>query len=256
MAALLRGGRDPGVPVGIDDVHVAYRTVATDLAASTRPSASWARPGSSPRGPVRELEANLAGLAAESEVLTNLQERTAVLSRLRDLGLDPLLVDLARRHVPETAVAAELELAWWQSVLETMLAGDKALLGANTTVLDRLEGDFRLVDEAHASAAGPLLAWHLAENWKVALVDHPEEAERLKRMLRGDRVRPSACTTTPAPLPRPRPGLARVALRGARDRRRHRLRRRGARGRRRDDDRREPRRDPPRASRSSRSATR
>ncbi|KRE21253.1 ATP-binding protein [Agromyces sp. Soil535] len=185
-------GAIPGVPVGIDDVHVAFRTVAADLAALDGPLGVVGTPRQLAARPIRELISNLAGLAAESEVLTNLQERTAVLSRLRDLGLDPLLLDLAKRHVPERAVAAELELAWWQSVLEAMLASDKALLGANTTVLDRLEGDFRLVDEAHASAAGPQLAWHLAENWKVALVDHPEEAERLKRMLRGDRVRPAA----------------------------------------------------------------
>ena len=185
-------GAIPGVPVGIDDVHVAYRTVATDLAALDGPLGVVGTPRQLAARPVRELIANLAGLAAESEVLTNLQERTAVLSRLRDLGLDPLLLDLAKRHVPEKAVAAELELAWWQSVLEAMLANDRALLGANTTVLDRLESDFRLVDEAHASAAGPQLAWHLAENWKVALVDHPDEADRLKRMLRGDRVRPES----------------------------------------------------------------
>jgi len=185
-------GAIPGVPVGIDDVHVAYRTVATDLAALDAPLGVVGTPRQLAARPIRELVTVLAGLAAESEVLTNLQERTAVLSRLRDLGLDPLLFDLAKRHVPERAVADELELAWWQSVLETMLATDKALLGANTTVLDRLEADFRLVDEAHASASGAQLAWHLSQNWKVALVDHPEEAERLRRMLRGDRVRPSA----------------------------------------------------------------
>jgi hypothetical protein len=185
-------GAIPGVPVGIDDVHVAYRTVATDLAALDAPLGVVGTPRQLAARPIRELVTALAGLAAESEVLTNLQERTAVLSRLRDLGLDPLLLDLAKRHVPERAVAGELELAWWQSVLELMLATDKALLGANTTVLDRLEADFRLVDEAHASSSGAQLAWHLAENWKVALVDHPDEAERLKRMLRGDRVRPSA----------------------------------------------------------------
>ncbi|MDF2574560.1 MAG: family ATPase [Agromyces sp.] len=185
-------GAIPGVPVGIDDVYVAYRSVATDLAALDAPLGVVGTPRQLAARPVRDLEVALAGLAAESEVLMNLQERTAVLSRLRDLGLDPLLVDLARRHVPERFVADELELAWWQSVLESMLAHDKALLGANTTVLDRLEADFRLVDEAHASAAGPQLAWHLAENWKVGLVDHPDEAERLKRMLRADRVHPAA----------------------------------------------------------------
>ncbi|MFE6965992.1 AAA family ATPase [Agromyces sp. NPDC057679] len=185
-------GAIPGVPVGLDDVHVAFQHVATDLATLDAPLDVVGTPRQLAARPIRELVATLAGLAADSEVLANLQERTAILGRLRDLGLDPLLLDLARRHVPEPAVAGELELAWWQSVLEQVLASEKALLGANTTVLDRLEGDFRLVDEAHASAAGPLLAWRLAENWKVALVDHPDEAGKLKRMLRGDRVRVSA----------------------------------------------------------------
>nr|WP_254431439.1 AAA family ATPase [Agromyces sp. Marseille-P2726] len=183
-------GAVPSVPVGIDDVHVLYRTVGADLAALDAPLGVAGTPRQLAARPVRELGANLAGLAAESEVLTNLQERTAVLARLRELGLDPLLLDLAKRHVPERGVANELELAWWQSVFEMMLAGEPALLGANTAVLDRLEADFRLVDEAHASAAGALLSWHLAENWKVALVDHPDEAQKLRRMLRGDRVRP------------------------------------------------------------------
>ena len=185
-------GAIPGVPVGIDDVHVAFQRVANDLGVLDAPLGVDGTPRQLAARPVRELVSTLAGLAAESEVLANLQERTAILGRLRDLGLDPLLVDLSKRHVREGGVADELELAWWQSVLESVLAGEKALLGANTTVLDRLEADFRLVDEAHASAAGPLLAWRLAENWKVALVDHPEEALALKRMLRGDRVRVDA----------------------------------------------------------------
>ncbi|BDZ55736.1 hypothetical protein GCM10025870_28090 [Agromyces marinus] len=183
-------GAVPSAPVGLDDVHVAYHTVAADLQELDRPLGFEGTPKRLAARPLRDLEATLVGLAAESDVLHNLQERTALLQRLRELGLDPLLVDLARRHVPEQQVASELDLAWWQSVFETMLAADTALLGANTNVLDRLESDFRLVDDAHASAAGPLLAWRLAEAWRVALVDHPEEAERLKRMLRGDRVRP------------------------------------------------------------------
>jgi hypothetical protein len=185
-------GATPGVPVGIDDVHVAYRTVASDLQSLDAPLGLLGTARQLGARPIRELSSMLAGLAADSEVLQNLQERTALLGRLRELGLDPLLVDLTVRHVPEHQVADELELAWWQSMLESVLAHDKALLGANTQVLDRLEADFRLVDEAHASAGGPMLAWKLAENWKVALVDHPEEADRLKRMLRGDRVRPAA----------------------------------------------------------------
>ncbi|GAA1506842.1 hypothetical protein GCM10009761_06090 [Agromyces terreus] len=181
-------GSIPAVPVGLDDVHVAYRSVEGDLAVLDTPLGLAGTPRRLAARPVRDLTTMLTGLAAESEVLANLQERTALLASLRELGLDPLLVDLAKRHVPEQVVASELELAWWQSVLEQMLATDTALLGADTALLDRLEGDFRLVDEAHASSAGPQLAWHLGESWKVALVDHPDEAELLKRMLRGDRV--------------------------------------------------------------------
>ncbi|WP_436408519.1 AAA family ATPase [Agromyces chitinivorans] len=183
-------GSIPGVPVGIADLHVLFQNVATDLATLDVPLGAHGTDRELAQRPIRELVTTMSGLAAESEVLANLQERTAVLGRLRELELDPLLVDLSRRHVPQEGVASELELAWWQSVLESLLAGDKALLGANTEVLDRLEADFRLVDEAHASSAGPQLAWQLAESWKVGVVDWPEEAEQLRTLLRADRATP------------------------------------------------------------------
>ena len=173
----------PEVPVGIADVQVAYQRVAEDLARLDIPLRRTGTPQSLAALPIEELTRQVAGLAAESEVLANLQERTALLGRLRERGLDPLLSDLSVRHVPETQVSAELELAWWQSVLEALLAGDRALLSANTSVLDRLEADFRLVDEAHASATGKQLAWMLAETWKIGIVDWPDEAKALKKLL-------------------------------------------------------------------------
>ncbi|MDQ0649102.1 hypothetical protein QFZ53_003298 [Microbacterium natoriense] len=84
----------------------------------------------------------------------------------------------------EARVGDELEFAWWQSLLERALQDDRALLGANTAVVDRLERDFRLVDEAHAAAAGPLLAWQLANQWKIAIVDEPHESQNLRRALK------------------------------------------------------------------------
>ncbi len=181
-------GSIPGVPVGVADLHVLYQHVASDLASLDVPLGTVGTDRELAQRPIRELVATMSGLAAKSEVLANLQERTALLGTLRELDLDPLLVDLSRRHVPQEQVAAELELAWWQSVLESLLAGDAALLGANTAVLDRLEADFRLVDEAHATSAGPQLAWQLAESWKVGIVDWPEEAEQLRALLRADRA--------------------------------------------------------------------
>ena len=42
---------------------------------------------------------------------------------------------------------------------------------------------FKLVDEAHAAGNAQLLGWQLAENWKIALVDWPDEAAALKHLL-------------------------------------------------------------------------
>ncbi|MEO7006675.1 MAG: AAA family ATPase, partial [Nakamurella sp.] len=178
-------GVTPEVPTGIADVQVAYQQVTQDLAALDEPLDGV---GMLARLPIPDLKQRLEGLAADSDVLQNLQERAQLRSMLRDLGLESLLADLAARHVPEEHVAAELELAWWRSALESLLESDRALLRANTSVLDQLEGDFKLVDEAHAAGSAGLLGWQLAENWNIALVDWPDEAAELKRILRAPKL--------------------------------------------------------------------
>ena len=176
-------GATPEVPVGLGEVQQAYQQVAQDLGALDEPLGLFERESQLGGLPIPALVAKIAGLAAESDVLHNLQERTALMASLRELELDPLIEDLARRHVPEQQVGIELELSWWKSALEALLEADRALLNANTPVLDRLEADFRLVDEAHAAGSSQLLGWQLAENWKIGLVDWPDEAALLKRVL-------------------------------------------------------------------------
>ncbi|MFT4214460.1 MAG: AAA family ATPase [Microbacterium sp.] len=178
---LVEPGVTPEVPLGLDDVATAWQRTAADLGELDRilgreePLASL---------PIAVLLRTLAGLAAESDVFDNLVERATLRDQLTELGLDELLTELSVRHVPEEHVAAEFEFAWWQSALEAMLRGDRALLGANTAVVDRLERDYRLVDEAHAGSAGPLLAAELATTWKIAVVDEAAEASALKQALR------------------------------------------------------------------------
>lgn len=188
-------GAVPQVPTGVADLKSAYQRVVDDMAVLDSALQKGNPQPELASLPVASLTRLVSALAAESEVLANLQERTAILSELRDLNLSELLADLSARHVPENLVGNELELAWWQSVLEGMLAGDKALLSANTPILDRLENDFRMVDEAHSSANSPLLAARLAEVWKIGLVDFPDEADRLRRVLRDDRLNPEMLVT-------------------------------------------------------------
>lgn len=179
-------GVTPEVPTGLADVLVAWQRVDADLAGL---DAVLSRSGTSKLAaqPVARLVRILAGLAAESDVFDNLVERATLRAELRGLGLEPLLTELSVRHVPESDVRAELEYAWWQSALEHLLRSDRALLGANTSVVDRLERDYRLVDQAHAAASGPLLASQLATQWRIAIVDQPAEAAALKQAIkRGD----------------------------------------------------------------------
>jgi len=197
---LVEAGVTPEIPLGLDDVATAWQRVNADLATldaalgRTEPLASL---------PIAQLLRTLSGLAAESDVFDNLVERATLRDQLAELGLDRLLTELSVRHVPEEDVAAEFEFTWWQSALEAMLRSDRALLGANTSVVDRLERDFRLVDEAHASFAGPLLAAELATRWRIAIVDEAQEAAALKAALR-------AGTATPAELVAAAPTLLRT----------------------------------------------
>ncbi|BFM26179.1 AAA family ATPase [Microbacterium sp. che218] len=180
---LVEAGVAPEVPLGLADVHVAWQRTDALLGELDQ---ILGRQGSERLAtlPVQRLVRTLAGLAAESEFFDNLVERAQLRSELARLGLEQLLVELSVRHVPEERVGAELEFAWWQSALEHLLRSDRALLGANTSVVDRLERDFRLVDEAHAAAAGPLLAAQLATQWRIGIVDHADEATALKHALK------------------------------------------------------------------------
>ncbi|WP_166868026.1 AAA family ATPase [Salinibacterium sp. ZJ70] len=176
-------GVTPEVPAGVSDVQVALQQVAADLAELDAPLGTQLA-----NLPLHQLVDVLAQLAVESDVLLNLQERSNLMKKLRDLDLEPLILDLAERHVPEEQVAAELELAWWRSAFDGLLTGDRALLGAKTEVLERLEADFRLVDEAHQQGNAGLLGWQLAENWRIGIVDWPEEAAALKQLILTDEL--------------------------------------------------------------------
>lgn len=179
-------GVTPEVPTGISDVQVAWQQVTADLSELDAPLGRTTRETQLAALPLHQLSELLDQLAVDSDALHNLQERSALMQQLRDLDLDDLITDLAARHVPEDQVAAELELAWWRSALDGLLASDRALLGAKTDVLQRLEADFRLVDEAHTQGSAGLLGWQLAENWRIGIVDWPDEAAALKQLIVAD----------------------------------------------------------------------
>lgn len=177
----------PNVPIGIEDARTQWREISA-LLRVVDDALTDVGEVALVDTPLDELDERLDGFAAESEVLDNAVERLKLSEKLHAEGLGGLLDDLAERHLEADVVGDELELAWWQSVLEEQLSEEKALLNANTRVLTRLEGDFRVVDEAHTESSANQLAWQLAQAWKVALVDEADEAEALRQLLRNNGV--------------------------------------------------------------------
>ncbi|ROS78728.1 hypothetical protein [Cellulomonas sp. PhB143] len=134
------------------------------------------------------LAARLEALAADPEALETLPRRTAVLRGVRDAGLGDLVDDLAFRRVPQDLVGAELELAWWGSVFEQLLAQDAALAGQDSAGLDALAARFRELDRRHVRAlAGPVRA-AVREQLGDVMREHREDAERLFTELIGGRL--------------------------------------------------------------------
>lgn len=176
-------GHPPAPPSGLSDAHVAVQPVEQDLHELDRVLGRQGPGGRLADLPVDALHALLRSLATESEVLDGLEQRQEVADHLAGWHLGPLVEDLANRHVEADRVGAELELAWWRGALETILAKEDALLGSDRAVLDRLEADFRLVDEAHTAGNSQRLAWQLAERWSLGLMDWPDEATALKKIL-------------------------------------------------------------------------
>lgn len=177
-------GAPPEVPLGIADVATAFQAAYRDLDELDRVLGVTRDSERLRSMPLPTLARRTTDLARESEVLQNIQERTAIVERLRAAHLEELIDDLSARHVPVAQAAAELEQAWWQSVLERMLQTNDALLSANTAVIERLEADFRLVDDAHSGASGSVLAGRLADAWRIAVTDSRGEALALRELLR------------------------------------------------------------------------
>ena len=181
-------GHPPTMPGGLGDAHVVYQQVEEDLVELDRVLGRTAVGERLSDMPTPQLHQFLGRLAEESEILQSLEKRQEVADHLANWHLQPLVEDLATRHVDSSVVGVELELAWWRGALETILQREDALLGSDQSVLERLEADYRLVDEAHMAGNGQLVAWQLSERWSLGLVDWPEEASALKTLLKNNQA--------------------------------------------------------------------
>lgn len=186
--------RHPAVPSGLTEMNVMYRSLDRELTELGEALHHTKAGGSLATARYEELMERLERLVADTQTLKTLPERTLLVENMREHGLGELLADLAEREVPAESVAAELELAWWQSALEAMISGDDYLAMSDGDALRQLEAEYRLADNAHIASGAARLRWDLSERWRAALAEHPRQAQLLRSLLKDGRVTLAALT--------------------------------------------------------------
>jgi len=174
----------PQVPTGINEALVSYQAFVEDLdliQAHLDPDS--AEPKLLDLS-LADLAGKLESLAKDTQSLQNLEERSKVLAQLRDAGLGALARDLSRLHTVKEHIALELEQAWWQSALESVISRDGSALGYTPHQIESNELRFRAAKAAQIQMGSKTLANELAGRWKSALAAVPAEADSLKNLLR------------------------------------------------------------------------
>ncbi len=178
--AMVNAAYRPSVPSGITALGAQLPEVLADIGILNR-----AFDRRLDQLPFDELSQFAAALAKDAAGIDTIHERSSRTDGIRAKGLEPLLATFAGRIVTRDIIEAELGLAWWRGVLEAIIADRQQLLGADTKILDRLENDFTLVDRAHITGNSHKTAHALAEAWRIAIRDLPDEVAGLKLALKG-----------------------------------------------------------------------
>lgn len=181
------GGGWPRVPEGLSDMARHARAVEEDVAALQDVVGTGAGKPDLFDLPLEELASFMEALGSDGEALRLMPERTAVVAELEALGLGELVADLRERRVPAALAPAELDLAWWASVLEDILRTDPALAGYDGPALVALAERFRRLDAEHVATLPTPVRRAVVRRLEHLVRDRREEAAQLEQELAAGR---------------------------------------------------------------------
>ncbi|MEY4494598.1 MAG: hypothetical protein RL570_713, partial [Actinomycetota bacterium] len=119
----------PQVPTGINEALISYQAFVEDLESIQHHLDPESEEPALIKLPLNALQLKLRSLANDTDALANLGDRTLVMSKIREAGLGALARDLGKLHTSREQLALELDQAWWQSALESVVARDGSVLG-------------------------------------------------------------------------------------------------------------------------------
>jgi hypothetical protein len=182
------GLKPPSVPSGINDALVTYQALVSDLDLIQSHLDPRSKEPVLTALPLDQLAAKLNSLVEDVGALDNLGERAMVANQLRERGLEDLMRDLARLHVSREHLAAEFDLAWWQSALEYLAERTPVVMGKSVTELNELEERFSAANESVLAENRSNLAARLGQQWRSDLLAYAAEATALKAQLKSGSV--------------------------------------------------------------------
>lgn len=176
--------REPLIPANLNQLRVSLTNLVSELSGLQIVLAD------SPEGnefitvPVVGVATRLESLLGDERLLRSLPERVRLTDQLSELGLDDFMADMLERQIEPEHIQAELELAWWQSALELMLASSEIdILDGDT--LRSLEASFRTADAAHVASGPARVISAISDLWKKRIVEDSHGAAYLKSQLTG-----------------------------------------------------------------------
>ncbi|MCL1800663.1 MAG: hypothetical protein FWG25_04785 [Promicromonosporaceae bacterium] len=151
----------PVLPTGLSEIERLFDAVRIDLRACESVLEGTSTSGSLTAWPIGDLTERLRALAADDAALTDLPARERALRELRRAGLKDLIADLTEREVTEETAITELDLAWWGSLLQTVLDKEPTVAQTDPARLEILVRRFRELDAEHSQTLGSVLksAW-------------------------------------------------------------------------------------------------
>jgi very-short-patch-repair endonuclease len=160
----------PRFPSGFDEIEAVHEDCEHRLSALR----SVVKIGPAP-------ESVLDRLVADQDTAWKLPRLYELGSRFDELGLGPLLDELARRQAGPDFAAAAFDHAWYSSILDQVRVLDARYAADSGAALDEIASDFRTQDVQHlaANAARVRRAW--AEVLTEACDRHPLQARVIRK---------------------------------------------------------------------------
>lgn len=178
----------PQVPLGLADVQVVYQAFVSDLENLEQHLDRETNQTALVRLPLHQLREKLDSLVNDTGALNNYGERALVNAEIDASGLRAVKRDFAKLHVTREQLAAEFDLAWWQSLLEILVQRDPTLLSFSAEQLDLLESNFCEADAGLVAAGANVVANQLAERWRSSIAADPAATAALKEALKARQI--------------------------------------------------------------------